>query len=704
MSRKKEKTVPKHKNHIEQSSQGRQSLAAGFEWKHVALIISVCMALYANTLTMDFVWDDLYQIKENSQIRSLKNIHSLFTSNVWAGVKGLTSNYYRPVFSLSLALDYFFWKDAPFGYHLTNVLLHAIVSCIVYITALRLLQSNKAAIFSGLIFAVHPVHSEAVSWVSARNEMLSAFFMLGSFYLYIIYSGNKRLVYMILSLFSFFFALLSKEMAVTLPLIILFYAIFLDKIRLKRAMAYFLIYCLILAVYFTVRTSILQGSWVSPPLLQRIYTTPGIIAEYLRLLVLPAKLKVFYDVSVKKTFFSYTVIIPVLVISATALLLVFLRKFEKRVFFGAIFTLIALLPVSGLIVFTSPSLIAERYLYIPSIGFSFAVGALFSFAFNNTGNIYPKQENISSYKGKTSAGKNKILPISVGILLIGVSAFLTFTQNYKWADDYTFMKQMVKDAPESAFAHFSLGATADRIGSFGEAIYAYQSAIALEPTYVKAHNNLGIVYAKLERYADAITEYQAALRINPDNFESRNNLGIVFEKVGRYEEAISEYQSALRIKPDNLNSHRNLGHLYRKLARPEESVRVFQGAIKLMAEDPALHNSLGVVFLEQNQLAAALTEFQTAVRLSPDYAEAHNNLGLVYRRQQRMPEAIIEFQTSTALNSHYAEAYNNLGVAYAIQGRIDNAIINFKKALQQEPGNAVFKKNFERASRQRPDK
>jgi len=351
------------------------------DWKHIVLIALVCLAVYSNTLYMDFVWDDLPQIKENVLITSLKNIPRILITEVWKGVKGGedVAPYYRPVFTLSLAIDYFFWKLNPLGYHLTNILLHLLVTTGVYMLSVRLLKDKPAALFSGLVFSVHPVHSEAVSWISARNESLAALFMFSSFYLYLLFKEKGNVRYIGTSLVLFFLALLSKEMAITLPALLLLFEFCFGTGAWKKKLKLPVLYGTMIVPYLIARTLVLDiSSLQNEPVLWRIFTSFGILLNYIRLLIFPVNLKAYYDVPVQKTFQAPDVLIPLLLLSAVFTAIVFLRKYDKRLFFGLFWILIAVIPVSGIPVLILPSPMAERYLYIPSVGFAIALGAGFS--------------------------------------------------------------------------------------------------------------------------------------------------------------------------------------------------------------------------------------------------------------------------------------------------------------------------------------
>lgn len=668
-------------------------------WKHIFIIVILCIAAYLNTLSTDFVWDDIYQIKNNDQIKSLLNIPSFFSSNVWAGVRGFSSYYYRPLFILSLAVDHSVWGEQPFGYHLTNMVLHILMSIMVYLFALKFLKSATGSLFSAAVYAVYPVHAEAVAWISGRNEILSALFLLSSFYFYIFYREKRRIAYIISSLVLFSFSLLSKETAVVLPVIILLYELFFGNRDWKETTRVPALYGLLIIPYFIVRLILFKSMTgaQSQPLLWRLSTTPGLIMEYLRLLISPINLKVFYDIAVKKTFLSQDVIIPIFVLGIICLGIIFSLRYDKRIFFNLLFTLITLVPVSGIVVLIAPALMADRYLYLPSAGFSMALGTIFSIIPGSVVKKSSRQET-KGIPGLTWTAHTGVK--LAGALIVCLLLVLNIQRNNAWKDNFTFKSIMVRDAPGSFFSHYSLGLYYDDQGTLDEAVRELKFAAQLNPDHAETHNSLGIVYDRQGRLNEAMNEYLIALRLNPNNAKTHDNLGILYEKESKFDEALREYRTAVRLDPANVNAYANLGLILRKLNRPIDSAESLLAAIKLNKNDPVLHNNLGVVYFGQQRFDDAAKEFQIALALNPDYVEAHNNLGLAFRKVNRLAEAAEQLRTALRLNPNYAEAYNNLGVVYVIQGKIADAVVQFNKAVGLNPQNEAFILNLKKASGQ----
>lgn len=564
-------------------------------WKFAILIVLVSVAVFSNTLSMEFIWDDHSQVLNDQKIRRLGNIPSMFTSNVWGGVKGeYQTPYYRPLFSVSLASDYAIWGESPFGYHLTNILLHAASSVMVFLIGLRLFKGTIPALFASIIFAVHPVHVEAVTWISARNESLCALFMFASFYCYLLYKEEKKAHYIAVSLMMFFSALLSKEMAVTFPGLILVYELCFGEGSLKDKVKQPIVFCLLIIPYFVLRLIFLErGTFISAPLPVRFLTSAGIIVEYLRLLILPINLKVIYHIPLQKIFSVREVLVPFAVLAGVIAGLVMLWKYEKRLFFCLSWIFITLFPISGLPVILLPVPMAERYLYIPSAGFALAIGALFS-------SIMVKKGAGTVSQGTPGGVIDQIrpvfIPVALGVALSIILSLMTFQRNYVWSDDYSIGKAMIKDAPYFAVGYSHLGSVYKKQGKLDQAIGYFMNAIKLNPNLPESYNNLGLVYIELGRFDDAIGQFQKALSINPKDPEVHINLAGAYIGLMKFSDAERELTEILRLRPDEPDAHYNLGFVYLQMNRIDEAIVQFERGLRLKPDDSELKKALAKAY------------------------------------------------------------------------------------------------------------
>lgn len=678
-------------------------------WKNLLLIAIVSIAVYSNTLSMDFVSDDLTQIKENTLIRSLKNIPQFFTTEVWYGVKGYNQTpYYRPTFTFSLAIDYFFWGEKPSGYHLTNVLLHMLAASAVYFLSLKILKNKTAAFLSGILFSVHPVHSEAVTWIAARNEAITALFMSASFYAYILFKERQKNGYLPVSVLLFFGALLSKEMAITLPGLIILYEVCFDNKEWSRKIKYLVLFIVPVAFYFVLRFMFLEMAiWQSVPLAYRVYTGSGIVADYLRLLVLPLDLKVHYDMPVKRMLVDAGVLIPMFMISAIVTGIFVLRKHDKRIVFSLLWIFIALIPVSGIPTLIWPSLMAERYLYIPSIGFTMAAGLLLSML---TAKL---QDSKIAIKRFLRLRYTAIIKAAI-VVLIMLLAAQNYRNNYAWKDQMSLAARTVKDAPNYEAGYNDLGVEYTKIGRLEDAERNLKSALKIRPYYSEGLNNLGIVYRKQKRLDEALNVLLSSKKIDAKNLQTLNSLGLTYIDMGRYEDAIKEFNLAIGIEPRYAELHNNLGVVYIKLGRFDEALKELALALKLEPAYAEAFNNLGLVYLKMGQNEGAKREFQNAVRIRPDYAQALENLDYLSGRETRgaeeadnhynrateymsknmLNEAVNEFRIALRLKPDDPEVYNNLGAVYAKMGKLQDAEREFENALKLKTKDAGINYNL----------
>jgi len=475
----------------------------------IILIIVLGLIAYANSLSGQFLFDDELLIKENSFIRNATGIEKFFTTDIMARA-GLISAFYRPLQMITYALDYAIWNLNATGYHITNTFLHIFVALCIYWMINILFADNKLSLLASALFVVHPIHTEAVSYMSGRPDPLCVLFMLLCTIIYIKQVDRDRISMpgYILFLFTYTLALLSKEMSVILPLLLLFYHfVFRKKIKTLQFMSLLGV----LAAYLVTRLTYLKYI-LSPPqvgsdtMLNRI---PGLfvaILGYIRLLFLPFGLHMEYGTKL----FGYTdprALIGI-IITFVVLAFVYLNRNNKIILFSVGWFFLALFPVSNL--YRINAYMAEHFLYLPSIGFFLLIAYYLTVI----------------YKDK------KYKPLGTVLIIITLSFYtaLTIKQNDYWKDPLTFYDRLLKYAPDSASAYYGRGITYDKKGSYDKAISDYNRAIQIRPDYVDAYNNRGIAYDKKGDHDKAISDYNRALQIKPNYTAAYNNRRIAYNK------------------------------------------------------------------------------------------------------------------------------------------------------------------------------
>ena len=553
------------------------------------LVALTALIVYAGSLGGGFVFDDGFQILGNWWLEDASSLPEIFSSAAWGFDPERTSNYYRPLMHVVFMIDYHLFGFSPWGYHLVNIIAHALNSILVLLLALRLftgegeessvvgaIKGSHLALASALIFAVHPVHSEAVAWVSAIPELGFTLFFLLSLYLYIRADGSKSCGAFVpwFSGLSFILALLFKETAVMLIFVIFAYDICLKSrvVKLKR----YLPYLIILGAYITVKLTVSGG--LAPKVqhdgltafLYFINIFP-LIMDYIRLVFFPVDLNAFYlfhpilKVTEVRLVASLIIIIPFI-----ALFVVSFRGKGRAASFAwllALFTIMPALYIAG--AGARGSAFAERYLYLPSAGFIIFL-------------IYWLALFLRRFTPRRAA-----LLFAVIIVVVSVAfAAAAVSRNRVWKDNYSLWKDTSQKTTGSDLVYVNLGSAADSLGLRDEALSAYERALKINPSSAEAHNNLGVLYYEIKEYGQSIKNYRAALTEitkSGDRAQVIENMGNVYYSMGELAEAAKSYRAAIEIKGAGVSADllNKLGIALARSSRTKEAKESFERALEI---------------------------------------------------------------------------------------------------------------------------
>ena len=555
-------------------------------WLPITLLMIVCIVLYFNSLSNKFVYDDYAVIVENKHIQHpVKSFPSFFNHSYFNIAAGEAS--YRPLATLSYYLIYAIVGLNPFGYHLFSVLLHLANVVWVYLLVHLILKQRFTALIAGLVFACHPVLTEAVNCIAFNEDLLAACFYLLAF-IFCLKSSTNGLISdrknYGLSLLFFLLGLLSKEMAITLPAIIVLYdlsikneadppsfSLHLILATFKNRMLFYAGYLAVGLFYLSIRFILLHNPEESiKPLFgslwERVIFLPGHIFSFIKLSFFPVNLTADYVFSYPHHFFSASNLIGFSFVAGLAVLSVFIFKHSRAIFFGIWWFFITLFPVYNLITIYNP--FAERYLYIPLIGFCMAVAMAF---------------NTLITKRLSETVPIQVLSSVAIIVILSLYSTVTIARNRDWKDNLTLWSKTVITSPGSTIAHGSLGRAYQDQGRLQEAIRSYKKAIELYPGNYKAFHNLGVIYAGQGALKEAVANYKRAVDINPAFVEAQFNLGNIYHNQGLLEAAVQQYRKVTELDPADFEARNNLGVVYARQGKMDKAIEQWE---KVLMIDP----------------------------------------------------------------------------------------------------------------------
>lgn len=639
--------VRKHAAPQELPRRFRFPVPAGHPAVHCLFIVLAGLLVYAGTFHVPFVFDDFSSIVGNPVIRNLDN----FFSN---GI-GYRYNPRRFIGYLSFAVNFRFGGLDVAGYHLVNIVIHLANALLVYLIVRMTMRTPRLAgsrliprgghiaLASGLLFAVHPVETQAVTYIVQRFASLATMFYLGAIALYAAgrlahtradrFRGAGSTALLCSAVLAGIVAQGTKEIAVTLPFAVFLYEeLFFPPSSRKRGVFFCSIVmaavsAVILMAYGT-GTSIdkllsdvggeMGAASVSPG--RYLLTQFRVIVTYVRLVFLPLQQNIDYAYPVYHSLYQPQVLaslVVILMLLGTGVAL-FVRANRggdpglRLLSFGIFWFFLTLSVESSVIPIAD--VIFEHRLYLPSAGAFMAISAGIAFL----------------------GGRAPRTVVAVGCLLLFVLAGATLQRNAVWSNAEALWRDAIAKSPDKARPYNELGNVYVDAGRYAEAIALFKTALVRNPSYIQAHNNLGNAYDKIGDFDAAIAAYQVVLRLSPGQPAALNNLGGVYFRKGWVERAIAEYEAALRIKPDYADARNNLGTGYRSQGRYAEAVDQFRQALRLMPDSAVIHNNLGIAYALSGRGDAAAESFRAAVRLQPDNEDYRRNLAIALKQKEAL--------------------------------------------------------------------
>ena len=653
------------------------------------------LGIYSQTFKSPFAFDDIKKILENAHIRLTE------FSPIEIVKAGIRSSKTRPIAFISFALNYYFNQYDLVGYHVVNILIHIFSGFLLFLfirTTLGLpslqYRYNRPvfiAFIASLIWLIHPVQTQSVTYIVQRmNSMASMLFIL-SFWLYVkgrlVSKGGKKWPWYVGSTLVWLVSLGCKQITVTLPFLVFLYEWYffqdLSKDWFKRSLKWVLgitVIFILIALAYTgfkpwVKLAGLRDFALDEfTFTQRSLTQLRVVIYYISLLLFPhpSRLNLDYDFPL-----SYSLINPLTtllcLIGIIGLLIVgILLAKKQRLMSFCIFWFFGNLLIESSVI--PLAIIFEHRLYLPSM--------LVFLMFVILGFRYVKPEWLSW---------------AIFCALILVCSYWTFERNKVWRDNVTLWTDTTKKSPNKARPYINLGKALAERKMYEEALPNYLKALQLNPNYVDAHHNLAALLEDKGETNEAIKHYRQALQINPNFEKSHNNLGLVLLEQDKNEEAINHFHIALQINPNFAQPHNNLGLALSKYGKINEAIEHYNKALKIDPKFAAAQVNLGNAMLMQGETELAINHFYKAVKIEPDYAEAHNNLGGHLLSQGKIEEARGHLVEALRLDPELAESHNNMGIILIQEGKLDAAILHFQDAVRINPEFTMAANNLKRA-------
>jgi len=544
-------------------------------------IVLVSLVCFANNLTGKFIYDDYLVVVDNTSIKSLSNIPSLFFQSYFG--KDNLAGTYRPLTTISFALNYTIAGLEPYSYHLANIIINAINSLLVYWIVKHYSESKLLGIFTALLFSVHPVHSEAVAAIYGRPELLATMFLLIAWVYYLKSLTSKY--YYLISLLSYFLSLLCKESGIVFFGILLLVQ-FCTKTSWKerllpnlKSLGYIFatIPYLIIRIWITGAFGVPKSSQMlgEESFSTRVYTMSFGYIKYFQMLIWPSKLYTEYDFSVvpKITSINFTVALSLIIISLIIIVGFWQTNKNRIVAFGILFFFVTTSIISNIFLPTG-ILISERTIYL-AVG---SICLLIATAF---------------YKVYKMGWTKLALVFFIFTLLL--ASLRTSYRNLDFQNDEVLFASTLKISPNHFKANYCLGLYYENIGQIDKAEVYLKKALQLNETSSLANVALANFYNKQAKVDLAIHLFKRAIELDPNNADAHSFYG------------------AILLSQGNLCAAKD--HLTKALSTNKSLVKA--------------HNNLGVTFAQMNRYQEAKQEFEKTLELDPNYQAANENLNLL---------------------------------------------------------------------------
>ncbi len=638
------------------SHANRTSVASHFRRPQLllAVLCTFTFIVYSISLSFQFVWDDIFQIVDNPLIRSWHNVPRIFTTDLWVYVNR-GQLYYRPLFTTWSVLNYSLFRLNPWGWHLMAILLHLAAVLVVYDAARKLRLTYWTSATAAVIFALHPIHIECVSWVSAASDTMVTIFYVLAFTAFLRFRESDqqtRLFWRIVSLALLACALLTKEMGLTFAGIVAAYVWILPangpatsfKGKVREAFVAAFPYAVLTILYLLMRKYAMNAIVaVNEPhsFEEIVLTLPYVLAFYLRKLVLPAGLTGLYYTPYLTPDHLWLSALSLIALLAFAAFAWYVRRRtgDKTVTFLALWPLLTLVPALYLPNFQNGDFVRDRYTYLPSVGFALLVACALT--------LLPAV-------GRIKAQTLQLAAVSV----LAIFFVMGGAQQVYWSNELTVFERGYQLYPQNLYAKVGLARVLQREGKTERSIQLLNETIAADPKRVTAYYLLAEAYSRVGQQSEGRKALAAALVLTRNTTQGEletADLAGLYGRLGDYEEAQRLCSKALSASPELFSALYNCGIVDFQVGRYADAERLLSQAVKQAPGEPAAVYWLGRVHLQEGQISQAQQDLNNAVNMRPDVADYHFWLAQALEGRGDMQRAQQQYQETLRLDPTHAD-------------------------------------------------
>ena len=642
-----------------------------------AAIFVLALAVYIPVMGGGFIWDDDWLITDNPRMKTPDGLVKF-----WRG--GYDPDYY-PLNWTSLWVEYQLWGDKPLevwgvhinGYHVSNILMHAVSAVLVWQVLRRL--KIPGAWLAGVIFAVHPVNVATVAWISERKNTLSMIFYLAAILAFLDFDSRRDWRWYVASLAAFVLALLSKTSVVMTPMVLLG-CLWWRRNRIGRrdllaAAPFFLLSmgAAALGIWFQTNRVIADTVIHSPGenFFWRLAMAGTVPWFYLYKALLPVNLAAIYPRWQIDTKSIVSFLPGLALLGCAAIFWRYRNGWGKPALMAMGYLLLSLFPVLGFfdMYYLLFSLVADHWQYVAIVG-TIALAA-------GTGTWWARRQGQSV---------RRLAGVAAGVV-VAVLSILTWRHAGVYSDLETLWRDNVAKYPTAWMAYFNLAGPVDNNGHAEEAIADYKTCIRINPAYDKAYVNIGTMLFRQGKSIEAAEWYAQAIAVNPRSAMAHSNLAVMLHTNGRTQEALGHLYTAIADDDRYFDAHANLGTILDTLGQYDEAIKQWRISLELRdARDIRL--LLASLLAKRGADQEAVKEYTLIVRGDPNFADGFFQLGLLWAKMGDIGRAKEYFQHVLELKPDYVDAYNNLAVLWIQTARPDLAVKCFRQALRFRPNDA----------------